>query len=64
VVTAANRAGLHVDSVVYEALMSADSTRARRAGRVLADIGAGSTDMIVFIPTAWWRIQEAFASRW
>jgi cell division protein FtsA len=51
VVTAANRAGLHVDNTVYEALMSADSTlRAdeKELGVCLADIGAGSTDMIVY----------------
>src|SRR5215475_7632414 len=51
VVTAVNRAGLHVDNVVYEALMSADSTlRAdeKELGVCLADIGAGSTDMIVY----------------
>src|SRR5262245_59866156 len=51
VVTAANRAGLNVDNVVYEALMSADSTlRAdeKELGVCLADIGAGSTDMIVY----------------
>src|SRR5215813_6255971 len=51
VVTAANRAGLQVDNVVYEALMSADSTlRAdeKELGVCLADIGAGSTDMIVY----------------
>src|SRR6476659_1583640 len=51
VVTAANRAGLHVDNMVYEALMSADSTlRAdeKELGVCLADIGAGSTDMIVY----------------
>ena len=48
---AANRAGLQVDNVVYEALMSADSTlRAdeKELGVCLADIGAGSTDMIVY----------------
>src|SRR6185503_19534439 len=51
VVTAANKAGLHVDNMVYEALMSADSTlRAdeKELGVCLADIGAGSTDMIVY----------------
>src|ERR1051326_7918060 len=51
VVTAANRAGLHVDNVVYEALVSADSTlRAdeKELGVCLADIGAGSTDIIVY----------------
>lgn len=51
VVTAANRAGLHVDNVVYEALMSADAIlRAdeKELGVCLADIGAGSTDLIVY----------------
>lgn len=51
VVTAANRAGLHVDNVVYEALMSADAVlRAdeKELGVCLADIGAGSTDLIVY----------------
>jgi cell division protein FtsA len=51
VVTAANRAGLHVDNVVYEALMSADAIlRAdeKELGGCLADIGAGSTDLIVY----------------
>lgn len=51
VVTAINRAGLHVDNVVYEALMSADAVlRAdeKELGVCLADIGAGSTDLIVY----------------
>ena len=51
VVTAANRAGLHVDNVVFEALMSADATlRAdeKELGVCLVDIGAGSTDLIVY----------------
>src|SRR5215813_1424823 len=51
VVTAANRAGLHVDNVVYEALMSADAIlRAdeKELGVCLADVGAGSTDLIVY----------------
>ena len=51
VVTAANRAGLHIDNVVYEALVSADSVlRAdeKELGVCLADIGAGSTDLIVY----------------
>lgn len=51
VVTAANRAGLHVDNIVYEALVSADSVlRAdeKELGVCLADIGAGSTDLIVY----------------
>ena len=51
VVTAANRAGLQVDNIVYEALVSADSIlRAdeKELGVCLADIGAGSTDLIVY----------------
>jgi cell division protein FtsA len=51
VVTAANRAGLHVDNVVYEGLMAADATlRAdeKEIGVCLADIGAGSTELIVY----------------
>ncbi|HEY6307341.1 MAG TPA: cell division protein FtsA [Candidatus Angelobacter sp.] len=51
VITAANRAGLHVDNVVYEALMAADCTlRAdeKELGVCLADIGAGSTELIVY----------------
>jgi cell division protein FtsA len=51
VVTAANRAGLHVDNVVYEALTAADCTlRAdeKELGVCLADIGAGSTELIVY----------------
>ncbi|HWX53765.1 MAG TPA: cell division protein FtsA [Verrucomicrobiae bacterium] len=50
-VTAANRAGLHVDNVVYEGMMSADSTLRsdeKEMGVCLADIGAGSTSMIVY----------------
>jgi cell division protein FtsA len=51
VVTAANRAGIHVDDTVFEALACADSvlqTDERELGMCLADIGAGSTDLIVF----------------
>jgi cell division protein FtsA len=51
VITAANRAGLHVDNVVYEGLVSADATlRAdeKELGVCLADIGAGSTGLIVY----------------
>lgn len=51
VITAANRAGLHVDNVVYEALMSADAIlrpEEKELGVCLADIGAGSTDLIVY----------------
>jgi cell division protein FtsA len=50
-VTAANRAGLHVDNVVFEALTAADCTlRAdeKELGVCLADIGAGSTELIVY----------------
>lgn len=51
VVTTVNRAGMHVDNVVYEGLMSADAVlRAdeKELGVCLADIGAGSTDLIVY----------------
>ena len=51
VVTAVNRAGVHVDDTVFEPLACADSVlRAdeRELGVCLADIGAGSTDIIVF----------------
>jgi cell division protein FtsA len=51
VVTTVNRAGLHVDNVVYEALMSGDAVlRAdeKELGVCLADIGAGSSDLIVY----------------
>jgi cell division protein FtsA len=51
VITAVNKAGVHVDDTVYEALAAADSVlRAdeRDLGVCLADIGAGSTELIVF----------------
>ena len=51
VVTAVNRAGVHVDDTVFEPLACADAVlRAdeREMGACLADIGAGSTDVIVF----------------
>lgn len=51
VVTAINRAGVHVDATVYEALASADAvlrSDERELGVCVADIGAGSTDLIVF----------------
>src|SRR5271157_2887407 len=51
IVTAANRAGIHVDDTVFEALACADSvlqTDERELGVCLADVGAGSTDIIVF----------------
>src|SRR5581483_3083426 len=50
VVTALNRAGIHVDDTIFEALASAESVlRAdeRELGVCLADIGAGSTDVVV-----------------
>ena len=51
VVTAMNRAGIHVDDTVFEALACADSvlqTDERELGVCLVDIGAGSTDLIVY----------------
>jgi cell division protein FtsA len=51
VVTAVNRAGIHVDDTVFEALACADSvlqTDERELGVCLVDIGAGSTDLIVY----------------
>ena len=51
VVTAVNRAGVHVDDTVFEPLACADAVlRAdeRELGVCLADLGAGSTSVIVF----------------
>jgi len=51
VVTAVNRAGVHVDDTVFEALACADSVLRcdeRDLGVCLADIGAGSTELAVF----------------
>src|SRR5579862_8202618 len=51
VITAVNRAGVHVDDTVFEPLGAADSvlrTDERELGVCLADIGAGSTELIVF----------------
>ena len=51
VITAANRAGIHVDNTVYEGLVAADCTLRgdeKELGVCLADIGAGSTDLIVY----------------
>src|ERR1700682_1776640 len=51
VVTAVNRAGVHVDDTVFEPLACADAVlRAdeRELGGCLADLGAGSTSIIVF----------------
>src|SRR6266705_1319779 len=51
VVTAVNRAGVHVDDTMFEALACADSvlrSDERELGVCLADLGAGSTGIIVF----------------
>jgi cell division protein FtsA len=55
VITAVNKAGVHVDDTVFEPLAGADAVlRAdeRELGVCLADIGAGSTELIVFIQGA------------
>lgn len=51
VVIAVNRAGVHVDDTVFEPLACADAvlrTDERELGVCLADLGAGSTSIIVF----------------
>ena len=51
VVTVVNRASVQVDDTVYEAVASADAALRgddRELGVCLVDIGAGSSDMIVF----------------
>ena len=51
VVTAANRAGIHVDNTVYEGLVAADCALRgdeKEIGVCLVDIGAGSADLIVY----------------
>jgi cell division protein FtsA len=51
VVTAVNRAGVHVDDTVFEPLACADSvlrSDERDLGVCLADVGAGSTELCVF----------------
>ena len=51
VITAVNKAGVHVDDTVFEPLAAADSVlRAdeRELGVCLADLGAGSTELNVF----------------
>src|SRR5246127_4066821 len=51
VVTAVNKAGVHVDDTVFEPLAAADCvlrSDERELGVCLADIGAGSTELIVF----------------
>jgi cell division protein FtsA len=51
VITAVNKAGVHVDDTVFEPLACADSvlrSDERELGVCLADLGAGSCDLIVF----------------
>ena len=51
VITAVNRAGVHVDDTVFEPLACADSVLRndeRELGVCLIDLGAGSTSLIVF----------------
>jgi cell division protein FtsA len=55
VVTAANRAGIQVDDTIFEGLASAECTLKpdeRELGVCLLDIGAGSTDLIVYFEGA------------
>src|SRR6202045_2998360 len=50
-VTAVNRAGVHVDDTIFEPLACADSvlrSDERELGVCLVDLGAGSTSLIVF----------------
>lgn len=51
IVTAANKAGVHVDDIVFEPLACADAVLdpdERELGVCLIDIGSGSTDVVVF----------------
>ncbi len=51
IITALNRAGIHVDDTVFEPLAAADAclkNDERELGVCLADVGAGSTDLLVF----------------
>jgi cell division protein FtsA len=51
IVTALNRAGIHVDDTIYEPLAAADALLRpdeRELGVCLVDIGAGSTDLVVY----------------
>lgn len=55
VVTAVNRAGVHVDDTVFEPLACADSVLRgdeRELGVCLAEVGAGSTSLVVFQESA------------
>ena len=52
VVSVLNKAGIHVDDTVFEPLAAAEAVLRgdeRELGVCLADIGAGSTDLIVFM---------------
>ena len=51
IITAVNRAGVHVDDTVFEPLAAAEAalrSDERELGVCLADIGAGSTEIVVF----------------
>lgn len=51
VITVLNRAGMQVDDTVYEALAASDAvlrSDERELGAAVVDIGAGSTDVVVF----------------
>jgi cell division protein FtsA len=55
VISAVNKAGVHVDDTVFEPLAAADSvlrSDERELGVCLADIGAGSTELIIFLQGA------------
>lgn len=55
VITCANRAGLEVADTVFEALAAAEATVSadeRELGACLIDIGAGSTELVVFFEGA------------
>src|SRR5499433_3250682 len=55
VITAVNKAGVHIDDTVFEPLAAADSvlrSDERELGVCLADIGARSTELIVFLQGA------------
>ena len=55
VITAVNRAGVHVDDTVFEPLACADAvlrSEERELGVCLVDLGAGSSDLVVFLEGA------------
>jgi len=63
-VTAVNRAGVHVDDTIFEPLACADSvlrSDERELGVCLVDLGAGSCDLIVFSRVRL-RIRRSFPS--